>query len=59
MAAKPITECTSYTQFLCEDEKKIIRKFQRDYEEIYGKRPSMPDAVSDIIREYGELKNKK
>lgn len=59
MAFKPISEPTSCKLVLHEEEKLIIRKYQRNYEEIYNERPSTPTAVADIIREWDELKNKK
>lgn len=59
MAIETETKCSSYTLVLCEEEKLIVKKYQRDYEEIYNKRPTIADAVSDIIRDYNELKNKK
>ncbi len=55
MAQKPIAECTRTLVDLCQQEKEIIRDFQRKEEDIYGKKPSIPAVICSIISEYGEL----
>jgi len=56
---KPINSCTIANVLLCEEEKKIIRKFQREYEDKHNELINQVDAICEIIILYDQLKDKK
>ena len=59
MARKPIDTCTVTNVLLCKDEKKIVRKFQEEYEEKHSELINMADSICEIIILYDQLKDKK
>lgn len=59
MAKKPISETTEARIFLSEEEKKVIRDFNRQYEDLYGKALSIPHAISEIVIQFGQISKSK